>query len=94
MKNEDSRFTRKNRMKLAFDAVYPLFRETPSTSDFVESQSNTVSVRLHDILPALSFAYEKGLLWVEDFENDQVEIPKDLSDVINVIRELQSRKPS
>ena len=91
MKYEDSRFAPRNRMKPAFEEVYPLFQDDSGKH---ETQVETVTVRLREILPALSFAFEQGLLWVEDFENDRVQIPRDLSDVISAIRDIQNRKSS
>ena len=93
MKNEDSRFAPENRMKSALEQVYPLFQDA-LVKPGPQSDTETVTVRLCEILPALSFAFEKGLLWVEDFENDRVQIPRDLNDVIHAIQEIQNRKSS
>ena len=93
MNYEDSRFAPKNRMRSALGEVYPLFQDGLNNSGF-DSPPPTVTVRLREILPTLSFAFQQGLLWVEDFKNESVQIPQDLRDVIDAIQEIQNRKSS
>ena len=49
----------------------------------------TVSVKLGEILPALTDAMVTGKSWLKDFENDEVTLPLDLYEVILAYQQYQ-----
>jgi hypothetical protein len=48
-----------------------------------------VSVRLGEIVYALSDAVQSNRSWVNDFENDEIQIPADLYDVLSSYMHLR-----
>ena len=48
-----------------------------------------VSVRLHEILTALKDAVLLNRSWLTDFEDDEIQIPSDLYDVISAYNHLR-----
>ena len=69
---------------------------SPSLFEFslIASQPNSsnVSVRMGEILPYLAKAYEQGRQWARDFDDDQVQIPRDLLETIRVARSFEQNK--
>lgn len=48
---------------------------------------NGVSVSVGEILPTLSHAFQNGFQWVHDFSDDQIQIPRDLLDLIQLAKQ-------
>ena len=55
------------------------------------SSTNTVGVRLGDLLPLLIEATKNRHCWVEDFSDDSVAIPHDLYEVMVAYQQQQAR---
>lgn len=50
--------------------------------------SDQIAVSLGDVMPVLADSFSKGLQWVNDFENDRIEIPKDLYETIQAAKKM------
>ena len=60
-----------------------VFRSDPEAeSSSITTSTDVVTVRLKDILPALSQASANRLSWVRDFQDDPIVISKDLYEVL------------
>ncbi|MBA61543.1 MAG: hypothetical protein CMJ76_04180 [Planctomycetaceae bacterium] len=53
-------------------------------------QKTHVKVKLGQILPALTDALLSQRAWVEDFEDDQIEVSKDLYEVIQAYERMRN----
>jgi hypothetical protein len=51
--------------------------------------SETVTVRLKDVLPALKEAIARKSTWIQDFEEDPIVISKDLHEVLITLDRLK-----
>lgn len=66
-----------------------LFIGDDDSTAVAEHPEQTVSVRFHEILSALSEAMRYGRTWVADFEDDEIQIPADLYEVISAYSHLR-----
>ena len=58
---------------------------------FDQLQQNThVQVKLGEVLPALTDALLNQRAWVHDFEDDQIEVSKDLFEVIQAYQRMRN----
>lgn len=48
-----------------------------------------VSVRLHEVLTALTDAIRNDSTWLTDFEDDEIQVPADLYEVISAYNHLR-----
>lgn len=53
-------------------------------------QETHVKVKLGDVLPALADALHSQRVWVQDFQDDQIELSKDLLEVIQAYQQVRN----
>ena len=63
------------------DASSSADAKAPSTHD-ARCHAETVSVKIGEVLPALTDALLTNKSWLKDFENDEITLPYDLYEVI------------
>ena len=54
------------------------------------NQETHITVKLGDILPALTDALLSYRAWVQDFEEDRIEVSKDLFEVIKAYERMRN----
>tara|TARA_B100000700_G_scaffold183867_2_gene202758 strand:- start:1884 stop:2129 length:246 start_codon:yes stop_codon:yes gene_type:complete len=54
------------------------------------NQETHITVKLGDILPALTDALLSHRAWVQDFEEDRIEVSKDLFEVIQAYERMRN----
>ena len=54
------------------------------------NQETNITVKLGDILPALTDALLSHRAWVQDFEEDRIEVSKDLFEVIQAYERMRN----
>ncbi len=62
--------------------------ETPNIGD--QAHSAQVCVSVGEILPTLANAFQNGFQWVHDFADDQVTIPSDLMELIQLAKQAEA----
>jgi hypothetical protein len=63
-----------------------------SSIDASNWESSNVSVCIGEILPYLAKAYEQGRQWARDFDDDKVQIPRDLLETIRLAKIFDQQK--
>ena len=57
---------------------------------FEAETDGQVSVRFAEILPTLANAFQNGFQWIRDFDDDQIQIPSDLMDLIQRVKQADA----
>ena len=59
------------------------------TEDTPASQSNTIALRLGDVIGPLTAAFNSNHAFLADFANDEIRLPADLVDVLTAFEQTQ-----
>ena len=55
---------------------------SPDSQPKRAEQASTTCVSIGEVVPILLAAAQEGRVWLDDFANDQVTLPRDLHDVL------------
>ena len=69
--------------------IYNGPEDSGEIADLPEANSDEVTVPLGDLLASLADAIQHNRMWLRDFEDDEVTIPRDLYEVMLAYNELR-----